>query len=490
MQAGYASSNVAKGSTSVYSFSLMFAPNNDVLSSNDSANGNWIYTYDDFNRLLTADGPSSQNFGYEYDQFGNRWDQTGPNMSSLAFNANNQVTASGITYDANGNTTDDGVHPYVYDAENHLIADNQPAYQDYYLYDAEGRRVRRISGGWTFDYVYDLNGTVITEMEGLNPDRLEVYAGGRHLATANQCEVVYNHADWLGTERVRTNASDTQYPAVIPGSVANTCTSLPFGDNLNCTLAPDVNPNHGDIASTHFTGKDRDPETNLDNFEARYYSSAMGHFMTPDWSKNPQGVPYADFSRPQSLNLYSYVENNPTTLVDPDGHEGEGGGVGTEIEEGLDLMSQEANTVANEVGAGMSSNSFGPIVAVGTALGVEAFALIDAHAIQVKADADMKMQGEINRNIQQINANNQAQQQQASSSSPEMAEHKSNARPSTVQKHQTGQARKKRDAGGEKGDKQRQRKGMYPKKRPKGHKGPWPPRPLQPPKPPSEQFYE
>jgi YD repeat-containing protein len=107
------------------------------------------------------------------------------------------------------------ISAYLYDAENHLIADDQPAYQDYYLYDAEGRRVRRISGGWTFDYVYDLNGTVISEMDGLSPDRLEIYAPGRHLATENQCETVYNHADWLGTERVRTNASDPQAPRLL-----------------------------------------------------------------------------------------------------------------------------------------------------------------------------------------------------------------------------------------------------------------------------------
>jgi hypothetical protein len=31
-------------------------------------------------------------------------------------------------------------------------------------------------------------------------------------------------------------------------------------------------------------------------------------------------------ARPQSLNLYSYVENGPVNRIDPDGHEGEGGG--------------------------------------------------------------------------------------------------------------------------------------------------------------------
>src|SRR5258708_20460347 len=46
----------------------------------------------------------------------------------------------------------------------------------------------------------------------------------------------------------------------------------------------------------------------------------MGRFMTPDWAAKPADVPYANFGNPESLNLYGYVENNPTTIGDPDGH--------------------------------------------------------------------------------------------------------------------------------------------------------------------------
>jgi RHS repeat-associated protein len=70
-----------------------------------------------------------------------------------------------------------------------------------------------------------------------------------------------------------------------------------------------------------FTGKERDSESGLDEFGARYYSSSIGRFMIPDWAAAPTAVPYAHYGNPQSLNLYSYVENNPTTMGDPDGHE-------------------------------------------------------------------------------------------------------------------------------------------------------------------------
>jgi hypothetical protein len=49
-------------------------------------------------------------------------------------------------------------------------------------------------------------------------------------------------------------------------------------------------------------------------------SNAMGRFMPPDWSAKEDPVPYAQLDDPQSLNLYSYVRNNPLVRTDPDGH--------------------------------------------------------------------------------------------------------------------------------------------------------------------------
>jgi len=63
-----------------------------------------------------------------------------------------------------------------------------------------------------------------------------------------------------------------------------------------------------------FTGKEHDTESGLDNFGARYFTSSMGRFMSPD----PDNAG-ADLMAPQSWNAYSYVLNNPLNAIDPTG---------------------------------------------------------------------------------------------------------------------------------------------------------------------------
>ena len=72
----------------------------------------------------------------------------------------------------------------------------------------------------------------------------------------------------------------------------------------------------GDVRS-RCTGKERDTESGNDYFEARYFGSSMGRFLSPDNGDGGDNDP----SNPQSWNLYSYVQNNPLTSTDPDGHD-------------------------------------------------------------------------------------------------------------------------------------------------------------------------
>jgi RHS repeat-associated protein len=63
----------------------------------------------------------------------------------------------------------------------------------------------------------------------------------------------------------------------------------------------------------HSTGKERDSESGLDYFGARYCGSALGRFTSPD----PKGIP-DEFDNPQAWNEYAYAGNNPLRYTDPD----------------------------------------------------------------------------------------------------------------------------------------------------------------------------
>ena len=74
--------------------------------------------------------------------------------------------------------------------------------------------------------------------------------------------------------------------------------------------------NNGPWYLSHkFTGYERDAGTNTDNAKARQYHHNNGRFMQPD----PLSVLASDPSNPQSLNLYSYVQNDPVNYIDPEG---------------------------------------------------------------------------------------------------------------------------------------------------------------------------
>jgi RHS repeat-associated protein len=302
--------------TTRYSYNVTYAPNGDVLTSADSVNGNWTYSYDQFNRLVGSNNGTTT-FSYVYDRFGNRWQQN-PSGFLAMFNGNkNQM--DGYSYDAAGNLKNDGVNSYTYDAENRItsfinLANN--TLTGSYVYDGLGQRVGKTSAapnecdasGGTVFYIRDLTGHVeVFTQSGVNQCHDEIYVGNRHLATyAGGTNFV--HADWVGTERRRVISSYVNTPAY-----DQVYTSYPFGDGMT--------GNQSTYASSlHFTGKQHDLESGLENFDARYYSSSMGRFMIPDWAAKPASVPYATFGNPQSLNLYSLVENNPTTMRDQDGH--------------------------------------------------------------------------------------------------------------------------------------------------------------------------
>jgi RHS repeat-associated protein len=316
---------------------------------------NRSYSYDQVNRIWTmaGSGGSCTGLQWTYDQWGNRTAQspTGGtcNSSSLGYSTNNQISSSGFVYDASGNMTHDASHSYFFDAESRIIqvdgtAGNCATATACYSYDALGRRVERTTGGVKTDYLYDLSGHPVTEFSSscsmcwtvgyiyLNGGLVAQYSGGT---------TSFVHGDNLGSSRIVTS---------LTGGVTDCNAFYPYGEQ-DTTICSSTS-----LTTHKFEGKERDTETLNDNFGARYYSSSLGRWLSADWSAIPKPVPYANFTNPQTLNLYAMVRDNPETFADLDGHCPECV-VEEEIEEGAEELAEtpEGQRVLGEVESSASS---------------------------------------------------------------------------------------------------------------------------------------
>jgi len=117
-------------------------------------------------------------------------------------------------------------------------------------------------------------------------------------------------SDELGTPRVIIDQSGSL-------STVSRHDYLPFGEELGSATGartPAQGYSTSDVVRQHFTSKERDVETGLDYFLARYYSSNQGRFVSVD-PENAGATP----NSPQSWNGYAYAFNNPIKYQDPDG---------------------------------------------------------------------------------------------------------------------------------------------------------------------------
>lgn len=71
-------------STNQYRFTTGYAANSNIASSTDTVNGNWTYSYDDFNRVSTGVANNGEGCSWAYDRYGNRWQQNAYNGSCPA----------------------------------------------------------------------------------------------------------------------------------------------------------------------------------------------------------------------------------------------------------------------------------------------------------------------------------------------------------------------------------------------------------------------
>ena len=250
-------------------------------------------------------GPAATNPGVQpatlgIDAWGNLSNRSGvtgkTNYEGLSCSVSNknQLTGCSLGYDAAGNVTSYGTAAYTYDAENRITMTAGWTY----VYDGDGNRVKKINGSAVLDWgagplaESDLTASATSWKE-------YIFFNSKRVARwdASNGSVHYLFSDHLGSTSVTTNSTGAtleQDRRLLP--LWGHCLRKYFDHYL-------------------FTGKERDSETGLDFFGARYYGSNMGRFTSVD----PQSITKERLLFPQKLNSYSYARNNPLAFVDPDG---------------------------------------------------------------------------------------------------------------------------------------------------------------------------
>ena len=292
--------------------------------------GTTNYSYDTLDHLTGATytnqtGTPQANESYTYDPLANRVTGSNANVqgTSHSYNANNQLTAAGsisYTYDENGNTLSQtdannaaNTRSYVYDTDNRLteVHDASNAIIATYRYDPFGRRISKTlhtgSTSRSSYYFYSAEGLIaeadangqLTQSYGYapgstfttNPLWLKVPATGTQTAAAYY---TYQN-DHLGTPMKLLNQS---------GVTVWSATYDAFGKAT-------VDPASTVTNNLRLPGQYYDAETNLHYNRMRFYDPTTGRYVTSD----PIGLD-------GGINVYTYVNGNPSGEIDPFGLSG------------------------------------------------------------------------------------------------------------------------------------------------------------------------
>src|SRR5499427_4442185 len=131
-------------------------------------------------------------------------------------------------------------------------------------------------------------------------------------AASTTCRIVVSY-DWSSTRYfLPDHLNSTNVLTDASGTVVETLDYYPYGSTRIDQTTNTFRENK------QFVAQYSDPETNLSYLQARYYDGSNGEFLSEDpvFLGDPKQQVLTD---PQSLNSYSYGNDNPTTKSDPTG---------------------------------------------------------------------------------------------------------------------------------------------------------------------------
>ena len=275
------------------------------------------YTYDGVNRLHTAVATGNVAYNQTYTYTGDGSNGQYGNMSCTASPSNPKCLAptysaatnhiAGYQYDAAGNVINDGTFGYQWDAEGKLIAitlsGNSIAAN---MYNALGQNVRHVGSGETTDEAYGADGSLLWRNTGGDSyTRAFVPFQGRILAEYYSGGTLFDRPDEIGSLTIANDYATNHSAERL---------FYPFGE---LWTGSDVYNLGMHQTFAQLPDYDNDANSDLYNTLNRHYTPS-GRWLSPD----PGGVKVVKLDDPQTWNLYAYVRNNPTSLTDPLGLQG------------------------------------------------------------------------------------------------------------------------------------------------------------------------
>jgi RHS repeat-associated protein len=264
----------------------------DPFNSGDSQTCN--YTHDDMARTASVNCGSPWSQTFTYDPFGNITKSGSITWQPGYNSATNRYTLGGTSYDANGNLLNDSFHSYTWTSAGKAATIDAIGL----TYDALDREVEQNQSGTYYQIVYTPTGTKLGMFKGSTIQQLYVpLPGGAQAEYLSWGLSNYRHADWLGSDRLESSASNH--------SILDDNAYAPFGE-------PYAQTGNGEIS---FTGQNKDTVWLQYDFLHRQYDPKQGRWISPD----PAGLSAAQLANPQAWNRYAYALASPLLITDRSG---------------------------------------------------------------------------------------------------------------------------------------------------------------------------